>query len=294
YTCIVDLDHSAERTITAMRARELGRKSVVVGDSVAIVGDATGSIGSMARIVRINPRGSELRRSADDTSADRIERVIVANAADLVVVCAATNPTPRYGFIDRALVAAYAGHLRPVLCMTKTDLIDPTEFVAPYRDLDVEVITHGMAEPVDEIAEFLRGRVSVLFGHSGVGKSTLVNQLVPEAQRATGDVADLTGKGRHTSSSAVALRLPAGGFVIDTPGVRSLGLAHVTTDQVVGAFADLAEGAEGCPTGCTHMSDEPDCALDRWIADGHAPASRLASLRRLLASRLGWSEDLDR
>jgi ribosome biogenesis GTPase len=123
----------------------------------------------------------------------------------------------------------------------------------------------------------------VLVGHSGVGKSTLVNGLVPKAMRATGVVNAVTGRGRHTSSSAVALELPGGGWVIDTPGVRSFGIAHVDLGRIINAFSDLANGTENCPRSCTH--DEPDCALDEWVAAGHADARRLASLRRLLRSR---------
>jgi ribosome biogenesis GTPase / thiamine phosphate phosphatase len=127
----------------------------------------------------------------------------------------------------------------------------------------------------------------VLIGHSGVGKSTLVNALIPEAGRAVGGVNPVTGRGRHTSSSAVALRLdgPAGrGWVIDTPGLRSFGLGHVSAGRVVQAFPDLAEAAAGCPPGCTHLAE--DCALDDWVAE-HGGAARLDSLRRILASREG-------
>jgi ribosome biogenesis GTPase len=122
-----------------------------------------------------------------------------------------------------------------------------------------------------------------------VGKSTLVNGLVPDARRATGVVNDFTGRGRHTSSSAVALRLPDGtGWVIDTPGVRSFGLAHVDLARVIQHFPDLEPGTAECPRGCTH--DEEECALDAWVASGQAgPAgtSRLESLRRLLRARSG-------
>jgi ribosome biogenesis GTPase len=126
--------------------------------------------------------------------------------------------------------------------------------------------------------------MSVLVGHSGVGKSTLVNALVPDAERAVSAVNPVTGRGRHTSSSAIALALPDGdGWIIDTPGVRSFGLAHVKPDDVLAAFPDLIEGDADCPPHCTHVQD--DCALDAWVAAGHADPSRLDSLRRLLLSR---------
>ena len=136
--------------------------------------------------------------------------------------------------------------------------------------------------PLDPLLERLRGRMSVLVGQSGVGKSTLVNRLVPDADRATGEVTKV-GKGRHTSSSAVLLDLPGGGTVIDTPGIRSFGLAHVTAEDVVAAFDDVAEAAVDCPPGCGHTAEDPDCVLDAW-ADAGPPArrERLESLRRLL------------
>lgn len=149
------------------------------------------------------------------------------------------------------------------------------------------VITADGTEQIaglDQLREHLTGRVSVLIGHSGVGKSTLLNALVPGADRATGQVNDVTGRGRHTSSSALAMQLPGGGWVIDTPGVRSFGLGHVDPEDLLEAFADLAPLAEQCPRGCTHLADGPDCALDELVAAGEAGSAgsaRLESYRRL-------------
>ena len=124
-----------------------------------------------------------------------------------------------------------------------------------------------------------------IVGRPNAGKSTLVNALVPGAERATGHVNAVTGRGRHTSTSALALRLPQGGWIVDTPGVRSFGLAHVTPDAVISAFEDLAPGLEQCPRGCTH--DEDECALDAFVADDPHLSARLDSLRRLIRSRAG-------
>ncbi len=274
YGCRVD-----DRTVTAMRARELGRKSVVVGDRVALVGDVSGQPGTLARIVRVERRSTVLRRTADD--ADPYERVIVANADQLVIVTSLADPPPRTGLIDRCLVAAYVGGLDPLLCLTKNDLADPEELLAKYADLGVPAVTTRRdAEPA-ELRSRLADRISVLIGHSGVGKSTLVNRLVPDAARATGAVSAI-GKGRHVSSSAVALPLPGGGWVIDTPGLRSFGLAHVRPADLLLAFPDLVDGAAQCPPGCAHRSRDDGCALDDWVAAGHAEPARLASFRRLV------------
>ncbi|SHN32661.1 ribosome small subunit-dependent GTPase A [Cryptosporangium aurantiacum] len=272
-----------------MRARELGRKSVVVGDEVALVGDLSGGPDALARIVRISERRSVLRRTADDD--DPYERVIVANADQLVIVTALVDPPPRTGFVDRCLVAAFDAGVAPLLCLTKADLAPSgaaEDFSKHWAALDLPVVTTRRdGEPVT-LAERLTGRMSVLIGHSGVGKSTLVNRLVPDAARATGGVSAV-GKGRHTSTSAVALALPDGGWVIDTPGVRSFGLAHVSPASLLAGFEDLSEGAEECPSGCEHRSADEGCQLDAWVAGGHASDERLASYRHLLASRGDFS-----
>jgi ribosome biogenesis GTPase len=277
YTCLV-----ADHPVTAMRARELGRKSVVVGDQVRLVGDVSGRPDTLARVVSIDPRISTLRRTADDS--DPIERVIVANAENLVIVTALADPEPRPRMIDRCLVAAFDAGLSPLLCLTKADLAAPDTLVEMYAPLGVSYVVTRKDKPVGELRERLAGRMSVLVGHSGVGKSTLVNALVPDAERAVSEVNPVTGRGRHTSSSAIALKLPGGdGWIIDTPGVRSFGLAHVKPDDVLAAFPDLIEGDAECPPHCTHL--QADCALDAWVAAGHADPSRLDSLRRLLLSR---------
>ena len=301
------------RLVTAMKARELGRGSVVVGDRVALVGDVSGAAGTLARIVRVEERSSVLRRSPDDT--DPLERVVVANADQMVIVVALADPEPKTRFIDRCLVAAYDAGLDPLLVLTKSDLAAPRTLRAFYRPLAFPMLTTRQPLPAQTLARLrkaLDGRISVLIGQSGVGKSSLVNALIPDAGRAVGRVNAVTGKGRHTSSSAIALRLPSGGtegrppggqagsapdttadfamgraaddagWLIDTPGVRGFGLGHVTTDRVVEAFGDLAEGTAACPPGCDHLSEA--CALDEWAAE-HDAVARLESLRRLLRSR---------
>ena len=278
YTVLV-----AEIEVVAMRARELGRRGIAVGDQVDIVGDLSGGPDALARIVRVGERSTVLRRTADDN--DPYERVIVANADQLVIVSSLADPEPRYGLIDRCLVAALAAGLEPLLCLTKSDLATPDDALARYAELSVPAVVTHRGGRLDELSDRLRDLMSVFVGHSGVGKSTLINRLVPSAERATGRVSAI-GKGRHTSSSVVALPSPDGaGWVIDTPGVRSFGLAHVTADDLLWAFPDLEDGATQCPPGCEHLSAAAGCMLDAWVADGHSSAERLAAFRRLLASR---------
>jgi len=278
WTCAPEGDPTLR--VTAMRARELGRTPVVVGDRVGLVGEVSGEPDGLARIVRVDDRSSVLRRTADDT--DPYERIVVANAEQLLIVASLADPPPRTGLIDRCLVAGYAGGLTPALCLTKRDLATPDAILQRYAALDLPVLITAPDTGVDEVRARLAGRISVLIGHSGVGKSTLVNRLVPDADRAIGQVSGV-GKGRHTSTSAVALPLAGGGWVVDTPGIRSFGLAHVTPDDVVRAFGDLAEVIADCPRGCTHLGPpaDPECALDDL--DG-AAYRRVMSVRALLTA----------
>lgn len=278
YTCL----DAGGVVVTAMKSRSLGRKSVVVGDQVALVGDTSGAEGSLARIVTINTRATVLRRTADDD--DPVERVIVANADQLVVVAALAEPEPRPRLIDRALVAAYDAGMDPLIILTKSDLASPDALLEAYRPLDVEVEVTRRGADIAPILARLTDRRSVLLGHSGVGKSTLVNALVPDARRSTGVVNQVTGRGRHTSTSALMLPLPGGGWIVDTPGIRSFGLAHVQADHLIGAFPELHELTADCPRACTHAEGAPECGLDAAPPELQA---RVNSFRRLLASRDG-------
>lgn len=275
YRCLLD-DGTA---VTATKARVLGRKGVIVGDRVKLDGDVSGAAGTLARIVEVAERRTWLRRSADD--ADTFERPIVANADQLMIVTALADPEPRMGMIDRILVAAYDAQVSPILCLTKADLASPDSLRTAYAPLEIPVVVTRPGGDLSPVRELLEHHMTVLIGHSGVGKSTLVNALVPGTDRATGAVSEVTGKGRHTSTSAAAIALPDGGWIIDTPGVRSFGISHVRTDAFIRAFPDLEGFVTSCPRGCRHDSSAPECALDEAVRSGKLRAERLLSFRRM-------------
>ena len=289
-TCVLE----SGTEITATTARELGRKSVVVGDYVGLVGDVSGKDGSLARIVTIKERRNTLSRSIDDSA--KVERTIVANIDQIIIVVAAANPEPRRGLIDRFLVCAFHENIQPLILVTKIDLAPLPEFMSEYKVLGIPILQKSKESGLGEIETLLAHKKSVLVGHSGVGKSTLINQLIPEAFRATGIVNENTGRGRHTSSSAIALPLEAthsgsesSGWIIDTPGIRAFGLAHIDPERILRAFPELYEISQSCMSNCSHQGS--DCAIATWAEsatgrEGEMRIARLESLRTLLDTKL--------
>lgn len=287
------------RYVNATFGRELRKVGAAVGDRVALTGDTSETEGALARIVRVEPRTSLLRRSADDS--DQVERVIVANATQMAIVVAIVNPEPRTRLIDRYLAAAYDAGLKPILVITKTDLANPDEFLKTFAALSIPVVLNRSDSPsLGTLRGLLENQITVMVGHSGVGKSTLVNALVPDAARVTGGVNAVTGRGRHTSSSVRMMRLDdsfGDAWIIDTPGVRSFGLGHVKPENILRSFEDLYHVIETCPRDCSHAADAPDCELDGAIELGilgESGASRVDSLRRLMASLASHSDPFEK
>jgi ribosome biogenesis GTPase len=262
--------------ITATLAKELRKQGAVVGDQVYLDGDLTGDKGSLARIVKIAPRKTLLRRSAEDDKFN--EQPIVANADQLAIVMASANPDPNIGLLDRYLASAFASGLDAILIMTKTDVNEPTEFLENLQGLPIKIFkTRSDDFKLEQLKKALAEKKTVFVGYSGVGKSTLVNALTGTTLD-TGDVNAVTGKGKHTSSAAKAIPLEDG-WLIDTPGVRTFGLGLIEKDDLLGAFEDIAEITTNCPRGCEHQLETAGCALNE---ENEIPLARLNSFRRLL------------
>lgn len=268
--------------VIATLAKELRKEGAVTCDQVRLAGEISGEKGALARIVKIEPRTTALSRSNEESEAG--EQTIVANADQLMIVMAAANPEPRSGLVDRYLVAAYHAGIAPILVMTKCDLTDPSDFISGFEGFDLRIVKTRSDKPnLEEIRQLLPGHTTVLVGHSGVGKTTLINAIAPNFQRATGEVNALTGKGKHTSSSAKAIPVKDG-WIVDTPGIRTFGLSGIDAAGLLKGFADLDEAAKLCPRDCSHLASAPDCALDEQVAELRLAPKRLDSFRRLVDS----------
>lgn len=235
-------------------------------------------------------RRTELRRVRSEE--DRTGHVIAANLDQLAITAALHNPPLRTGALDRYLLLASVLGIEPLLVLTKIDLApmdDPGwEVLAPYRELGVPIIPTSAVSGagLDGLRGALRDKVTAFAGHSGVGKSALTGALGLEGALRTGELSTSGGRvrGRHTTSIAKLLELPSGGWVVDTPGVRAIGLVDIERRDVDVHFPELAEHAGDCAfSDCLHI-DEDDCAVREAVDDGSIPAVRYESYRKLVES----------
>ena len=220
---------------------------VVPGDQVSVMNDSVSGIA---------PRRTILTRT--DPMNEKRERVIVANVDRMVIVAAITNPPLRTGLIDRYMIAAARGGIQPILCVNKLDLSADTSALAGY-EIPIVYCSTKTGQGIDELRDRLAGSLAVLTGHSGVGKSSLLNALTEQEQARVGALSDETGKGRHTTTASRLYHLKNGARIIDTPGIREFGLGPVTQEELKAAFPEFT--AERCRfADCTHR-EEPDCAI---------------------------------
>jgi ribosome biogenesis GTPase len=217
------------------------------------------------------------------------EKVIAANIGLVVIVASVAKPAFSPDLIDRYLIAAQAGGAEPVLCLNKTDLVEKEPpLLAFYRDLGIRVIRTSCAtgEGISTLREVLAQELSVLAGHSGVGKSSLVNVLEPALNIETQEISESTRKGRHTTSTSRLYVLGSGARIIDTPGIRQLGLWGISPEEVDYYFHELAEAAPRCRfRDCTHVH-EPGCAIKSAVDSGAISRARYESYVRIRRSLL--------
>lgn len=243
-------------------------------------------VGDTGVIEEVLPRRTTLARARSE-SGD--QHVMLANLDHAVLVFAARNPTPHFGMLDRYLALCEHAEIAVTICLNKVDL-GPSEEVRSAADLyaglgyTVLLTSATTGEEVDTLRGLLAGRVSLLTGPSGVGKSSLINMLIPDAGQRTAEISEATGKGRHTTTGARLLSLPEGGWLADSAGIRELALWNVPSNELARAFVELRRYADECEyENCDHSPADEGCALQRALAEGAITPERFVSFERLLA-----------
>jgi ribosome biogenesis GTPase len=255
---------------------------LAVGDQVMLRHDGRGSGFSITEVL---PRRSRLARR--NPGRTRGERVIVANVDQVVAVFALRQPEPHPSMLDRFLVIAEANALASRVVVNKVDLADEAEARALFGSYEtigypLHITSCRSGAGLETLREELRGRTSAVTGPSGVGKSSLLNALYPGLALRVGEISASVNKGRHTTVGAHLHPLPDGGFVVDTPGLREIGLWGIPSQGLDACFPELRALRDQCRfADCRHMA-EPDCAIRAALASGHVAPTRYASYQKLL------------
>ena len=259
---------------------------IVIGDRGSYIDGLDGD----GVITHIFERDTSLSRTAiqDREHAD----VIVANVDMLVVVSAATPELLRPGLIDRYIIAAAMGGIEAAVCVNKMDLPDAEdlalvdEIASVYRDVGYPVIYTSCVtgEGMDTLSEVLRDAITAFSGHSGVGKTSLLNRLVPNAHEKTQVLSEQSRRGAHTTTKSILYELPNGGFIADTPGIREFGLFHFEHGELCSYYPEFVRVADNCRfTSCTH-THEPDCAVLQCVDEGSIDPLRYRNYLQILES----------
>jgi ribosome biogenesis GTPase len=258
------------------------RRSTIVaaGDRVLVEDTDEGPL-----VVGVAARRSKLSRLAIDHSHVE-EQIFAVNIDLLIIVVSAAKPAIKQGLIDRYLISAEVGNVAPILCVNKMDLVDAEpELVSFYRDIDIPVVLMSCetGKGIDELKELLKGKWSIFAGHSGVGKSTILNLLSPDLDIATREVSRRNEKGKHTTTLSRLYRLEDDIHIVDTPGIRQLGLWNVSAEEVGFYFPEISALGESCKfRDCTH-THEPDCGVQAALEEGGLNAARYESYLRIRA-----------
>lgn len=242
-------------------------------------------LGDTGVIEEVLPRRTVLSRARSESSS---QHVMLANLDHAALVFAVRNPKPHFGMLDRYLALCEHAQVAVTICLNKVDLSIPEDVASAadlYAGLGYRVLLSSATTGagVDALRELLAGRVSLLTGPSGVGKSSLMNELIPTASQRTAEISEATGKGRHTTTGVRLLRQPEGGWLADSAGIRELALWNVPSEELAQAFVELRPYADQCEyEDCDHSPDAAGCALRLALAEGAITPDRFASFERLL------------
>lgn len=261
--------------------------SVVCGDTVLFEPGDDSDEGVSGVIELVKDRHSVLTRP------DFYDGVkpIAANI-DQIIIVSAVMPALSLNIIDRYLVACEDIGIRPIIVLNKAELLDEPTLeevnaqLEVYTQLGYQVLLTSCKtqQGIDAINDLLNDKVSIFVGQSGVGKSSIINQVLPDAEEQIGAISDTSGLGQHTTTAAKLLHLPAGGDLIDSPGVREFGLWHLPEERVTWGFVEFREFLGGCKfRDCKHLND-PGCLIRQAMEDGHITATRYASYHKILTS----------
>ncbi len=271
---------TVRRVLRTLRINE--RSAVTVGDRVRFsITEERKGIEQAGVVEHVEPRTSELKRSAG-----RREHAVAANIDNVVIVSSADMPKPRPNLVDRYIVSALHGRMKPIICMNKIDLADADEvdaFLKIYRDIGHETlaVSAESGRGIEQLRALLANHSTVFAGQSGVGKSSLLNAVQPGLKLKVGAVSEDSTKGRHTTSLASLLKLDGGGYVVDTPGVRSFDLSCVPRELLESYFVDFAKLVPDCKyPDCTHIH-ESECAVKSAVEAGELSIARYESYVRL-------------
>jgi ribosome biogenesis GTPase / thiamine phosphate phosphatase len=257
---------------------------VAVGDYVEVEKEGANGV-----IHTILPRKNHLLRQAVKKSSH--SHILAANIDQAMLVVTLKQPRTSMGFIDRFLISAEAYRIPQIILFNKADLLseeekeETEELIALYRSLGIHSISlSALSDAPDEIQQLLKGKITLMAGHSGVGKSTLLNKIAPSLRQAVGSISDFSQKGTHTTTFAEMFQLEEATFIIDTPGVKEWGLVDMTPQEISDYFVEMREVRLGCKFGskCLHLQ-EPGCAIQAAVERGSIAESRFASYISMVA-----------
>ena len=260
---------------------------VAVGDHVTIVPNNEGT----AFITEIADRRNYIIRKASNLSKQ--SHIIAANVDQAMLVVTVNYPQTSTTFIDRFLASAEAYRIPVVLIFNKVDILDDDEL--RYLDMMINLyetvgyecrsISAERGDGVETVMQLLEGKVTVLSGNSGVGKSTLINRLLPDANLRTAEISDAHNTGMHTTTFSEMLPLPSGGYIIDTPGIKGFGTFNIEPEELTGYFKEIFRFSRDCRfSNCTH-THEPGCAVLKAVEDHYIAASRYQSYLSMLEDK---------